>query len=48
MVLSIFARTWATRRLIRQIGRRLELLELTLVTSRHLAWNVAAFRPPTG
>jgi 2-polyprenyl-3-methyl-5-hydroxy-6-metoxy-1,4-benzoquinol methylase len=45
LVLSIFARAWASRRLLRQLADELELLDSTLVESGHLAWRVAVFRP---
>ncbi len=45
LVISLFARTWASRRLMRQIGRRLEVVQASLIRSGHLAWTVAAFRP---
>lgn len=46
LVLSIFARAWASRRLVRQLAVELELVESTLVESGHLAWSVAVFRGP--
>ena len=45
MVISLFARAWSCRRLLRRISARLELVETALVTSGHLAWTVAVFRP---
>jgi len=45
VIISIYARTWSSRRLLRAIGRRLDLVESSLVTSGHLAWTVAAYRP---
>jgi SAM-dependent methyltransferase len=44
LVLSIFAHAWASRRLLRQLGAELELVETTLAESGHLAWSVAVFR----
>ena len=46
LVVSIFARAWASRRLLRQLGAELDLVETTLVESGHLAWSVATFRRP--
>ena len=45
MIVSIYARTWSSRRLLRALAARLELLESNLVRSGHLAWTVAAYRP---
>jgi 2-polyprenyl-3-methyl-5-hydroxy-6-metoxy-1,4-benzoquinol methylase len=45
LIVSIYARTWSSRRLIRAIAARLELVESNLVRSGHLAWTVAVFRP---
>lgn len=45
LVVSIFARTWSSRRLMRRIAQKLDLVESVLVTSGHLAWTVSAFRP---
>jgi 2-polyprenyl-3-methyl-5-hydroxy-6-metoxy-1,4-benzoquinol methylase len=45
LIVSIFARTWSSRRLLRTISTRLELVESSLVRSGHLAWTVAVFRP---
>jgi trans-aconitate methyltransferase len=45
VIVSIYARTWSSRRLLRDIAARLELLESNLITSGHLAWTVAAYRP---
>ena len=45
VIISIYARTWSSRRLLRVLGTRLHLVESTLVTSGHLAWTVAAYRP---
>jgi SAM-dependent methyltransferase len=45
MVISLFARAWSCRRLLRRISARLELVETALITSGHLAWTVAVYRP---
>ncbi len=44
LIISIYARTWFSRRLLRAIAARLELLESNLIRSGHLAWNVAVYR----
>jgi 2-polyprenyl-3-methyl-5-hydroxy-6-metoxy-1,4-benzoquinol methylase len=45
LIVSIYARTWSSRRLLRAMAARLELVETSLVRSGHLAWTVAVFRP---
>jgi SAM-dependent methyltransferase len=45
VIVSIYARTWSSRRLLRAITARLELVESNLIRSGHLAWTVAAYRP---
>jgi SAM-dependent methyltransferase len=45
VIVSIYARTWSSRRLLRAIAARLELVESNLIRSGHLAWTVAAYRP---
>jgi SAM-dependent methyltransferase len=45
LIISIYARTWSSRRLLRAIAARLELLESNLIRSGHLAWTVAVYRP---
>lgn len=45
LIVSIYAKTWSSRRLIRAIAARLDLVESCLVRSAHLAWTVAVFRP---
>jgi 2-polyprenyl-3-methyl-5-hydroxy-6-metoxy-1,4-benzoquinol methylase len=45
LIVSIYARTWSSRRLLRAMAARLDLVESSLVRSGHLAWTVAAFRP---
>ncbi|HEY6688264.1 MAG TPA: methyltransferase domain-containing protein, partial [Propionibacteriaceae bacterium] len=45
LIVSIYARTWSSRRLLRAMAARLELVESRLVRSGHLAWTVAVFRP---
>lgn len=47
LIVSIYARTWSSRRLIRALAARLQLVESDLVRSGHLAWTVAVFRPLT-
>ena len=37
VIISIYARTWSSRRLLRAIGERLELLESNVIRSGHLA-----------
>jgi 2-polyprenyl-3-methyl-5-hydroxy-6-metoxy-1,4-benzoquinol methylase len=48
MIISIYARTWSSRRLLRAIGARLEMIESHVIRSGHLAWTVAVYRPSTG
>jgi len=45
VVVSLFARAWSCRRLLRRMSARLDLVETALVTSGHLAWTVAVYRP---
>ena len=45
VIVSIYARAWFSRRLLRALAARLELLESNLIRSGHLAWTVAAYRP---
>jgi 2-polyprenyl-3-methyl-5-hydroxy-6-metoxy-1,4-benzoquinol methylase len=45
LIVSIYARTWSSRRLLQAIAARLEKVESSLVRSGHLAWTVAVFRP---
>jgi 2-polyprenyl-3-methyl-5-hydroxy-6-metoxy-1,4-benzoquinol methylase len=45
LIISIYSRTWSSRRLLRAIAARLELVESSLVRSDHLAWTVAVYRP---
>jgi 2-polyprenyl-3-methyl-5-hydroxy-6-metoxy-1,4-benzoquinol methylase len=45
LIVSIYARAWSSRRLLRAIAARLELVESSLVRSGHLSWAVAVFRP---
>jgi 2-polyprenyl-3-methyl-5-hydroxy-6-metoxy-1,4-benzoquinol methylase len=45
VIISIYARTWSSRRLLRAIAGQLELVESRLVRSGHLAWTVAVYRP---
>jgi 2-polyprenyl-3-methyl-5-hydroxy-6-metoxy-1,4-benzoquinol methylase len=48
VIISVYARTWSSRRLLRAIGTRLVLLESHVIKSGHLAWTVAAYRPLLG
>ena len=45
VIISIYARTWYSRHLVRSIAARLELVESSLIKSGHLAWTVAVYRP---
>ena len=45
VIVSIYARTWSSRRLLRALAARLELLESELIRSGHLAWTVTVYRP---
>ena len=45
VIISIYARTWYSRRLLSALARRFDLLESTLIRSGHLAWTVAVYRP---
>jgi 2-polyprenyl-3-methyl-5-hydroxy-6-metoxy-1,4-benzoquinol methylase len=45
LIISIYALTWSSRRLLRAIAARHELVESNLVRSGHLAWTVAVYRP---
>jgi len=45
LIVSIYAKTWSSRRLLRAIAARLEFVESHLVSSGHLAWTVAVYRP---
>jgi SAM-dependent methyltransferase len=45
VIISIYARTWYSRRLMSALARRFDLLESTLIRSGHLAWTVAVYRP---
>ena len=44
VVVSIFAHSWSSRRLLRTLARRLELVESALVSTGHLGWTVAVYR----
>ena len=49
VIISIYARTWYSRRLLSALARRFDMLESTLIRSGHLAWTVAVYRPsPVG
>ena len=45
VIISIYARTWSSRRLLAALAKRLSLVESRLVVSGHLAWTVAVYRP---
>jgi hypothetical protein len=45
VIISIYTRTWSSRRLLRAIATQLELVESSLIRSGHLAWTVAVYRP---
>ena|GEM_PF-1680865 len=45
LIVSIYARTWSSRRLLRAMAAQLELVESSLVRSGHLSWILAVFRP---
>ncbi len=45
LVVSCYARTWPTRRLLRRLTRRLNLLESVRVAAGHHAWDVAVLVP---
>lgn len=45
VIVSIYARAWSSRRLIRQLAGRLDLVETQLVQAGHLAWTIAVHRP---
>ncbi len=44
VVVSVYAHAWSTRRLLRQIHARLDVVRSTSVQSGEVAWIVAAFR----
>jgi 2-polyprenyl-3-methyl-5-hydroxy-6-metoxy-1,4-benzoquinol methylase len=46
LIVSVYSRAWAMRRLLRQISSRFPLVESSTVNSHsHLAWTVTVFRP---
>jgi 2-polyprenyl-3-methyl-5-hydroxy-6-metoxy-1,4-benzoquinol methylase len=45
VIVSIYARTWSSRRLLSALAARFELLESNVIRSGHLAWTVAVYRP---
>ena len=46
LIVSVYSRAWAMRRLLRQISSRFPLVESSTVNSNsHLAWTVTVFRP---
>ncbi|HET9646701.1 MAG TPA: class I SAM-dependent methyltransferase [Microlunatus sp.] len=47
VVISVYSRSWASRRLLEALRRRLTLLESAEVTAGHLSWTVAVYQPRT-
>lgn len=47
LVVSVFARAWAPRRLLQTLDAVLERVDSELVRSDELAWTVAVYRPRT-
>lgn len=45
VVVSCYARTWPTRRLLRRLGRRLTVVESERVTTGPHAWEVVVLQP---
>jgi 2-polyprenyl-3-methyl-5-hydroxy-6-metoxy-1,4-benzoquinol methylase len=46
LIVSVYSRAWAMRRLLRQLSSRFPLVESSTVNSHsHLAWTVSVFRP---
>jgi trans-aconitate methyltransferase len=45
VVVSVYSRAWACRRLLRRLARELEEVHRVEVSSGHLAWSVGAYRP---
>ncbi len=45
LIVSVYARSWASRRLLRRLARRLEQVDGTVASAGHLAWSVTAYRP---
>jgi 2-polyprenyl-3-methyl-5-hydroxy-6-metoxy-1,4-benzoquinol methylase len=46
LIVSVYSRAWAMRRLLRQISSRFPLVESSTVNSHsHLAWTLTVFRP---
>jgi 2-polyprenyl-3-methyl-5-hydroxy-6-metoxy-1,4-benzoquinol methylase len=46
LIVSVYSRAWAMRRLLRQISSRFPRVESSTVNSHsHLAWTVTVFRP---
>lgn len=46
VVVSCYARSWPTRRLLRTLADRLEVVESVRVVAAPHAWDVAVLRPP--
>lgn len=44
VIISIYARAWSSRRLLRQLSERHDVVESEHVESGHLAWTVVAYR----
>ena len=45
LIVSIYARSWASQRLLGRLARRLRLVHDSEASSGHLAWSVTAYRP---
>jgi SAM-dependent methyltransferase len=45
VIVSVYARSWSSRRVLRQLADGLQLVESRRVESGHLAWTIAVFRP---
>jgi SAM-dependent methyltransferase len=46
LIVSVYSRAWAMRRLLRQLSLRLPLVESSTVNGHsHLAWTLAVYRP---
>lgn len=44
LIVSIYARSWASRRLLAQLARRFRLVHHSEASSGHLAWSVTAYQ----
>lgn len=45
LIVSIYARSWPSQRLLGRLARRLRLVYHSEASSGHLAWSVTAYRP---